>query len=609
MAEIKVWAPRAGRVELEIEGKRGGMRRGGDGWWRGEGGAGGGARYGFYVDGEGPYPDPRSAWQPEGVEGLSRVVEHGRFRWSDAGFRGRGLGSAIIYELHVGAFTAEGTLEAAAGKLEHLERLGVTHVELMPVNAFPGRRGWGYDGVGLYAVHEAYGGPEGLKRFVDAAHGRGLGVLLDVVYNHLGPWGNYLEKFGPYFHASCRTPWGRALNWSGPESDEVRRFFCDNALMWLRDYHMDGLRLDAVHAIVDTSARHFLEQLHDEVAQLQAELGRHLVLIAESDLNDPRVVWGRERGGYGLEAQWSDDLHHALHAVLTGEVSGYYEDFGSVADVAKALGNGYVYEGQYSRHRRRRHGRRPVGVSGHRFVGYAQTHDQVGNRARGERVAQLAGAARAKLGAAVVLTSAFVPMLFMGEGWAASSPFLYFTDHPDEALGKAVTEGRRAEFAAFGWRAQEVPDPQAPETFAASKLEWGELSDTLAPGPVGSVCAVPGERGRGEGKSAGPPHGPNPHRDMLEWYRQLIQLRRREPALSDGRLDLVRTRFDEGGRWLVVERGALTVACNFGDREQRIPVGPGPQKVLLASELAGGAEDGAVMVGAGGVAILKAQEK
>ncbi len=542
MANFRVWAPTVSRIELQVGAKRFPMMREAAGWWACE------VRtpaaemdYGFLVDGEGPFPDPRSPWQPRGVHGLSRTVDHAAFRWNDSGFQALPLSAGLIYELHVGTFTSEGTFDAAARKLDYLKDLGVTHVELMPVNAFPGRHGWGYDGVALYAVHEPYGGPEGLKRFVDACHSRQLAVLLDVVYNHLGPSGNYLARFGPYFNPVYQTPWGSALNFGGSQSDEVRRFFCDNALMWLRDYHIDGLRLDAVHAILDPSATHFLEQLTRETGEFEARLGRHFALIAESDLNDPRLLWPPERGGYGFDAQWSDDFHHALHTLLTGERNGYYEDYGSLADLAKALTHAFVYDGQYSLHRQRCHGRPHGGLSGHRFLGYLQNHDQVGNRAEGCRISQLVDPARAKIGAALVLTSPFVPMLFMGEEWGASTPFLYFADHQEPELARAVREGRRREFAAFGWPPEAIPDPQEHKTFELSKLDWSEI-------------------------------GLAPHCELASWYRKLIQLRRTEPALSCGQLDRVRVSFDESARWLCLERDKVIVACNFDEATQRIPL-------------------------------------
>ncbi|MDQ1445700.1 MAG: maltooligosyltrehalose trehalohydrolase, partial [Acidimicrobiaceae bacterium] len=411
MTQFRVWAPTPESVAVEVGGERVPMAAADRGWrvaevdW-----AGPGDDYRFVVDGD-PLPDPRSAFQPEGVHGPCRVVDHAAFPWTDHGWRGLHLPSAVLYELHVGTFTPEGTFEAVVPKLDHIVELGVGAIELLPVGEFSGSRGWGYDGVDLYAPHHAYGGPDGLKKLVDACHHRGLAVVVDVVYNHLGPSGNYLSRFGPYFTDRYNTPWGDALNFDGADSDEVRRFFIDNALMWLRDYHIDGLRLDAVHAIVDTSATHLLEQLAGEVEVLSAHVGRPLTLIAESDLNDPRVVARREAGGYGMDAQWSDDFHHALHAALTGEKSGYYEDFGGLAHVATAMRQAFVYAGDYSPHRKRVHGRKPLGIAGHRFLGYLQNHDQVGNRAVGERSSHLMSTGRLKVGAALVLLSPFVPML------------------------------------------------------------------------------------------------------------------------------------------------------------------------------------------------------
>jgi maltooligosyltrehalose trehalohydrolase len=537
-----VWAPRATRVDIQIGGGRSALAAEARGWWSlAVPSAGPGTEYAFVLDGGEPLPDPRSPWQPYGVHGPSRVVDHAAFAWGDASWRAGPLASAVIYELHVGTFTPAGTFEAAIARLDYLRELGATHVELMPVGEFPGARGWGYDGVDLYAPHHAYGGPEGLKRLVDGCHARGLAVILDVVYNHLGPAGNYLGRFGPYFTERHTTPWGPAVNLDGPDSEEVRRFFCDNALMWLRDYHIDGLRLDAVHAIIDTSAVHFLEQLAVEVRALEGRLGRHLVLIAESDLNDPRVVRPPEVGGYGLDAQWCDDFHHALHAVLTGERDGYYADFGSLADLARALKHGFVYDGRYSVFRRRPHGRPAAGLSGQRFVSFLQNHDQIGNRAQGERSGRLMSLGRLKVAAALVFTAPLVPMLFQGEEWGASSPFQYFTDLEDPELGRAVSEGRRHEFAAFGWAPEEVPDPQAFDTFRRSTLDWEE-------------------RHR------------EPHASLLDWHRRLIQLRRRVPALLDGRRDRLRVHCDEEARWLVVQRGAVTVGCNLGPRAQYVPV-------------------------------------
>ncbi len=554
-----MWAPHAQRVEVLVRGVRHPMASGADGWFDvAVDGAGPGDDYAYALDGGPPRPDPRSPWQPHGVHGPSRLVDHAAFRWTDGAWRGAPLAAAVLYELHVGTFTPQGTFEAAIEKLPALVDLGVTAVELMPVAEFPGMRGWGYDGVDLWAPHHAYGEPDGLKRLVDACHAHGLAVVLDVVYNHLGPDGNYLGEFGPYFIDRYTTPWGPAVNLDGPGSPEVRAFFLDNASMWLRDYHVDGLRLDAVHAIIDNSAVHFLEELAERVEVLGAALGRTLWVVAESDLNDPRLVSARDAGGHGLDAQWNDDFHHALHTVLTGERTGYYEDFGTLADLAKALERAFVYDRRFSRHRRRTHGRAPLGLSGHRFLGYLQNHDQIGNRARGERSAALVGAGHLKIAAALVLTAPFIPLLFMGEEWAASTPFLYFTDHEDPKLAEAVREGRRREFAAFGWRPDDVPDPHVPESFARSKLRWEERT---AP----------------------------PHADLLDWHRRLLTLRRGHPALTDGRLDAVTVRYDERARWLVLERGDVTVACNFADAPVELTAGRA-LRTLLASVSAASAD-------------------
>jgi maltooligosyltrehalose trehalohydrolase len=522
-----------------------------NGWWTADRQMRDGELYGYVVDDEGPFPDPRSMFQPFGVHGLSQSVDHRQFEWSDARWQAPPLAGAVLYELHIGTFSQAGTFEGAIERLTHLTDLGVTHVELMPVAEFSGDRGWGYDGVDLFAPHHGYGRPEDLKRLVDACHARGLAVILDVVYNHFGPAGNYLERFGPYFTDRYHTPWGEAVNLDDAGSDEVRRFFCDNALMWLRDYHFDGLRLDAVHALIDTSAIHFLEQLAGEVETLEAVQGRHLALIAESDLNDPRIIRPREAGGFGIDAQWNDDFHHALHALITRERSGYYEDFGSIAHFARALQHAFVYAGTASLHRRRVHGRPVHDIPGSRFVVAAQNHDQVGNRAIGERLSQLTSEGRVKIAAALLMSAPFVPMLFQGEEWGASTPFLYFTSHADAVLGAQVSEGRRKEFAAFGWDPSTIPDPQAVETFEQSRLQWDEL------------------------KAA-------PHASILEWYRDLVALRRRCPSLRDGNYREVQVTFDEARALLTIRRGAIVIACNLGDEPAVMPLGG--SRVLLASD-------------------------
>jgi maltooligosyltrehalose trehalohydrolase len=539
-------------VTLHVSGRDIAMRREGDGWWHVDRAIEDGESYAFRVDDDGPFPDPRSPSQPDGVHGLSQSVDHSRFEWTDQFWQAPPLASGVLYELHVGTFTSEGTFDAAISRLPHLMELGVTHVELMPVQEFSGVHGWGYDGVALYAPHHVYGGPDGMQRFVDACHRTGLAVLLDVVYNHLGPSGNYLSRFGPYFTDRYKTPWGEAVNLDGRGSDEVRRFFCDNALMWLRDYHVDGLRIDAVHALVDTSATHLLEQLSVEVDALAIATGRHLVLIAESDLNDPRVVRSREVGGYGLDAQWSDDFHHALHSVLTGERSGYYEDFGTLRHLASAISRAFVYAGSHSPHRGRVHGRVPTGLPGGRFVVAAQNHDQVGNRARGDRLSHLVSPGRLKIAAAILLTSPFVPLLFQGEEWGASSPFLYFTSHEDEELGRLVREGRRTEFAAFGWDPDDIPDPQSPASFERSRLRWEEIGEAR-------------------------------HAEILAWHRALIALRREHAVLRDGEYRACDVAFEEDESWIVVRRRHLATVCNLSTAERRIPVGNVAHLVLSSA--------------------------
>ena len=552
MHSFKVWAPGAHEVSVHIRDAAYALELRDGGWWSGDvRKAGPGTEYRFVIDGGKPLPDPRSPFQPSGVDGPSQVIEHSTFAWTDHRWQAKPLAGAILYELHVGTFTPAGTFRAAIDCLDHLTDLGITHVELMPVNEFSGAWGWGYDGVDLYAPHHDYGAPDDLKALVDACHAKGLAVLLDVVYNHFGPAGNYVGEFGPYFTNAYKTPWGSAVNLDHAGSNEVRRFFADNARMWLTDYHFDGLRLDAVHALVDRSAIHFLEYLSSEVDALAAQLGRHLVLIAESDLNDPRIVTSREANGYGMDAQWSDDFHHALHAVLTGERNGYYEDFGSLEQLAKALQQGYVYDGIYSRHRDRNHGRPARTLSGHHFLGYAQTHDQVGNRAQGERLSQLVSVGRQKIAAALVLTSPFVPMLFQGEEFGASTPFQYFTQHKDPELARQVSEGRRSEFKAFGWNPEQVPDPQDPATFQRSKLCWSQMHR-------------------------------EPHVSVLKWYKDLIALRRSVPALTDGRLDRVQVRFDNRAEWLVINRDDVQVVCNFASDRQAIPVRTAEQPRLAS---------------------------
>ncbi|MFT3862068.1 malto-oligosyltrehalose trehalohydrolase [Micropruina sp.] len=573
-----VWAPEAERVDLVLG--AGGdqvlpMKATGGGWWALDAEPGDG-RYAFALDGGDPLPDPRSRRQPDGVHAPSALVDVGTFTWTDDDWSGRQLKGSVIYELHVGTFTPDGTFDGAIERLPHLADLGVDVIELMPVASFPGRSGWGYDGVALYSVHEAYGGPEGLQRFVDAAHGHGLAVWLDVVYNHLGPDGNYLPRYGPYFTDRHQTPWGLAVNLDGPGSDDVRAFFTDNVRQWFTDYHLDGLRLDAVHALHDDQAVHLLEEL----AQLGDEIGEASgvprVLVAESDRNDPATVTPRGiggAGGMGLSGQWADDVHHALHVTLTGEAQGYYADFADPQALPKVLGHTpFFHDGTYSSFRGRRHGRpvEPAITPGWRFIVSLQTHDQVGNRATGDRLAHVAGIGRAAIGAALLLTSPYTPMLFMGEEFGASTPWQYFTDHSEAALAESIREGRQTEFAEHGWSA-EVPDPQDPGTVEASTIDWAELDRS-------------------------------PHAQLLDWYRTLIRLRRRLPDVSEARLG-------EGavareGNLLLVRRGELNVVANLADEPGRLPVAPAAEVLAGFGEVR--LEGSEVLLGPASIGLLLA---
>ncbi|GAA3016159.1 malto-oligosyltrehalose trehalohydrolase [Actinokineospora globicatena] len=546
---FSVWAPQRSRVRLYVDGARHEMARDDRGWWHAEvPGAGPGSDYAFLLDDdETPLPDPRSLWQPQGVHGPSRRYEHRAYEWGDSAWTGRPVAGRVIYELHIGTFTPAGTFAGAAEKLDHLVDLGVDFVEVLPVNAFDGVAGWGYDGVLWGATHEPYGGPDGFKRFVDACHQRGLGVILDVVYNHLGPSGAYLDRFGPYF--AGKNIWGPTLNLDGPDSDEVRRYVIENALGWLRDFHIDGLRLDAVHALVDTRATHLLEELAVAVEVLSTGLGRPLSLIAESDLNDPRHVTPRAAGGLGLDAQWCDDIHHSLHVALTGETSGYYADFEGA--LPTTLRSAFFHAGTWSSFRHRTHGRPvdPLTTPGHRFLAYLQNHDQIGNRATGDRLTATVPTARLLCGAALVFCSPYTPMLFMGEEWAASTPWQFFASFPDQELAEAVRTGRRREFAEHGWGESEVPDPMSPATVAASTLDWSEPAS-------------------------------GDHRSVLETYRSLISLRRNHPELADPRLDRFTVQEIDG--CLLLHRGSLRVAVNLGTGPATVPLRA--KSILLTSE-------------------------
>lgn len=542
--EFAVWAPTPDLVRLDVNGTVHAMTRHDDGWWRTTLDVAPDVRYGFLLDDDPTVlPDPRSPRQPDGVHARSQLWDPAAATWTDEAWSGRSIEGAVIYELHIGTFTAEGTFDAAIDKLDHLMALGVDFVELMPVNAFSGTYGWGYDGVLWWAVHEPYGGPDGLVRFIDACHTRGLGVLIDAVFNHLGPSGNYLPRYGPYL-SSGSNPWGESINIADAGADEVRRYILDCALRWMRDFHADGLRLDAVHALVDTTAIHILEELSAETDALAAELGRPLSLIAESDLNDPRLITPREQGGLGMTAQWDDDIHHAIHAAVSGEQQGYYGDFGSMETLAQTLRNGYFHAGTYSSFRRRRHGR-PLDtatIPATRLLAYTLTHDQVGNRAVGDRPSQRLDPGQLAVKAALALGSPYTAMLFMGEEWGSSSPFQFFSSHPEPELARATAEGRKAEFAEHGWDADEIPDPQDPETFLRSKLNWDEIDD--------------GDHGR-----------------LRHVYRDLIALRRNEPDLADPWLDHLRVDYDEAQRWIVMHRGALSIACNLGADPVTVPAG------------------------------------
>ncbi|MET4133918.1 maltooligosyltrehalose trehalohydrolase [Pseudarthrobacter sp. PvP090] len=568
-----LWAPEAGTVTLLADGRHYPMTRrpgggpggdaGGGGWWTAPGApAAGDVDYGYLVDGDTtPLPDPRSRRQPEGVHSLSRTFDAGSHEWADGQWPGRGLQGSVIYELHVGTFTPEGTLDAAIGKLGYLAELGVDFVELLPVNGFNGTHNWGYDGVLWYAVHEGYGGPAAYQRFVDAAHAAGLGVIQDVVYNHLGPSGNYLSRFGPYLKSGEGNTWGDSVNLDGPGSDVVRRYILENAAMWLRDYHVDGLRLDAVHAFKDERAVHLLEEFGALADEISAETGRPATMIAESDLNDPRLLYPRTLNGHGLAGQWSDDFHHAVHVNVSGETTGYYSDFGSLEALAKVLVDGFFHDGSYSSFRGRHHGR-PINtglVHPAALVVCSQNHDQIGNRATGDRLSQTLGYGQLALAAVATLTSPFTPMLFMGEEYGATTPWQFFTSHPEPELGKATAEGRIREFERMGWDPAVVPDPQDPATFTRSRLNWAEAAE-------------------------------GDHARLLDLYRQLIALRRSTPELAGLGFEDTAVAFSESDGWLRLRRGSVEVAMNFS---------AGPTRLAVAGSTISLATDGGSRLGDG----------
>lgn len=553
---VKLWAPNTRSAEVviveplavgtvlerplseaELRGaKRKNMRAVGDGYFATELAAG--TNYLLSIDGGQPLPDPRSAAQPWGVHGPSQVFDPLSYQWTDNNWSGAQVLGEVIYELHIGTFTPAGTLDAAIDKLDYLVELGVKTVELMPVACFPGERGWGYDGVYWYGVQESYGGPAALQRFVDAAHQRGLAVCLDVVYNHFGPAGNYAPTFAPYLTHKYQTPWGDAINLDDAGSREVRAFIIEAALRWLRDFHIDALRLDAVHALIDHSDTHILAELSQAVDGLEEQLGRRLTLIAESDLNQPKLVTPRAEGGLGIDGQWDDDIHHALHSYLTQETFGYYVDFGDPATLAKALTSVFVHDGNHSTFREQRWGEKVADhVDRSRFVIFTQNHDQVGNRGQGDRPEEKLPSGASAAGAAIVLLSPYTPMLFQGQEWASQGRFQFFTDH-DEELGQAVSQGRLEEFSSHGWEEiygqnHQVPDPQAEQTFQDSKLDWDEL-----------------ER--------------QDHQDMLNWYRRLIQLR---AQLKPAGLPEV----DYGEDWMLMRCNNFTVVICPGDSSATLP--------------------------------------
>lgn len=504
---FRVWAPRVKTVSVQVldQGRDPlPMERGERGYFDlMVEGVRAGDRYWYVLNGEKALPDPASRFQPDGVHKASAVVDPDAFAWTDRGWRGLAFKDLIIYELHTGTFTPTGTFEAIIPHLEYLKQdVGITAIELMPVAQFPGTRNWGYDGTYLYAPHSSYGGPQGLKALVNACHAAGLAVILDVVYNHLGPEGNYLAAFGPYFTDRYRTPWGDAINYDGADSDEVRHFIVSNALYWVTEYHIDALRLDAIHGIYDFSATHILQDLAAAVHDQAARLGRQIFVTAESALNDARVITPLEQGGYGMDAQWNDDFHHALRTVLTKERAGYYQDYDGLKHLATALQDGFVYSGQYSRYHRRRHGNSSTSCAPSRFIVFSQNHDQIGNRAFGDRLSTQVPFEALKVAAAAVLLSPNIPLLFMGEESGETVPFLYFIDHGDSALVDAVRRGRRAEFASFAW-VGEIPDPQDPLTYERSRVNID--------GPLDSWRAA-----------------------ILTWTRELIGLRKAIPSLGVG---------------------------------------------------------------------------
>lgn len=615
--ELRVWAPAAKRVEVRLEsGARIHMHPEPGGDYAVTAPIRAGDRYFYELDGGRPLPDPVSRLLPESVHGPTEVVDPAAFHWTDESWRGLHIDEYVIYELHVGAFTPEGTFDGVVGKLDYLKNLGVTIIEIMPVAAFPGRRNWGYDGVSLYAVQASYGGPEGLRRLVDAAHGRGLGVILDVVYNHLGPEGNYCRQFGPYFNHNHTTPWGDAINFDGEGCENVRCFFINNALYWIGEYHLDGLRLDAIQNIKDDSPLHIVHEMNNEVQQFARELGRQVCLIAETDTNEAHITLPKSQGGWGLCAQWSDDFHHTLHPVLTGENESYYQDFGDKEQLVKALNEGFVFQGEYFKYWKAPRGTKPEGVPMPAHVIAIQNHDQTGNRALGDRLNHLVPRGAHKLAAALMLLAPHTPLLFMGEEWAETAPFQFFTDFQDPDLRKAISKGRRQEFKDFKSFGTEFPDPQDPQTFERSKLHWslftggsvtsGDAHEERPRGDGGVTRGAPdrscidhgfadiaGQTGvphasvSGEGAiaqcSGGSVGNENPHADMLSWYRALLELRHRIVMRSER---TCRAELKDNAIVMQVpaREARLMVTAVFPDGSEQPAPGPAWREVLASKQ-------------------------
>ncbi|TVM00074.1 MAG: malto-oligosyltrehalose trehalohydrolase [Candidatus Brocadia sp. WS118] len=580
--EFAVWAPFLSKVAVKIISpgeKLVPMEKDKEGYWRTTiEGVTSATKYFYRLNNEKDRPDPASQYQPQGVHGASQVVDHSAFVWSDVNWQGIPLNEMIMYELHVGTFTPDGTFHAIIPRLDELRDTGINTLELMPVSQFPGERNWGYDGVYPYAVQNSYGGPEGLKHLVNECHRKEIAVILDVVYNHLGPEGNYLRDFGPYFTNTCHTPWGEAINFDSAYSREVRNYFIDNAIHWFSHYHVDALRIDAIHAIFDIGEKHFLSELSERVEAFSQKMGRKYDLIAESDLNDSRVVISRESGGYGIDGVWCDDFHHSLHTLLTGENRGYYLDFGKVSHMAKSTKEGFVYSGEYSEFRKKSHGNSSKDIPAKQMVVFSQNHDQIGNRMLGERLSALVSFEALKLAAGTVLLSPYIPLLFMGEEYGEDAPFLYFTNHSDPDLVEAVRQGRKREFAEFEWLG-EPPDPQSTETFLKSKIHWKK---------------------RKQGH----------YKVLLDFYKHLMRLRKTIPALSNLDKRNLFVEAIEGQRMLFVIRwkdsSQIMIVINFNytdvtcipplsgevwnkaiDSSEQIWSGPGS---VLASELVPGTE-------------------